>query len=282
MAPAMEQIGANRSFGGSQQRFKHRSQTLNCEMVFSVYLPPQAETTKVPVLYWLSGLTCTDENFVTKAGAQGYAAEHGVAIVAPDTSPRGDDVPDDAEGAYDFGHGAGFYVNATEAPWNRHYQMAAYVSEELPALVASGLPIDTQRSAISGHSMGGHGALTIGLKHPEKYRSMSAFAPICSPSRCPWGEKALGNYLGRDRENWKGYDTTELLAVAQQKTPCLVDQGSEDDFLESQLKTPLLIEAADKANYPITVRMQPGYDHSYFFISTFIGEHIAFHARHLA
>jgi len=277
----MERISDNRCFGGRQLRFNHASTTLNCSMNFSVYLPPAAEKGPVPVLYWLSGLTCTDENFVQKAGAQQYAARHGMAIVAPDTSPRGESVPDDAEGAYDFGLGAGFYVNATQAPWSRHYRMYDYVVSELPELVAANLPIDGARAGIFGHSMGGHGALTIALKNPERFRSVSAFAPICSPIRCPWGEKALGNYLGTDREMWKQYDTTELLRTAQRQLPALVDQGDADNFLESQLKTELLEKACAEASYPMTIRMQEGYDHSYFFIATFIGEHIEFHSAYL-
>ena len=277
----MDQIGENRCFGGRQLRFTHPSQTLNCDMNFSVYLPPAAEQDKVPVLYWLSGLTCTDENFVTKAGAQQYAARHGVAIVAPDTSPRGEGVPDDPEGAYDFGLGAGFYVNAVQEPWAEHYRMYDYVLTELPALVADNLPVNGDRAGIFGHSMGGHGALTIALKNPQNYRSVSAFSPICSPLNCPWGEKALGRYIGGDREAWKQYDSTELIRIAQKRLPTLVDQGGADDFLQEQLKTELLQQASDEADYPITVRMQPGYDHSYFFISSFIGEHIDFHMQHL-
>jgi len=277
----MQQIGENRSFGGRQLRFSHPSQTLNCDMNFSVYLPPAAEQGQVPVLYWLSGLTCTDENFVTKAGAQQHAARHGVAIVAPDTSPRGEGVPDDPDGAYDFGLGAGFYVNAVQEPWAGHYRMYDYVLTELPALVAANLPINGDRAGIFGHSMGGHGALTIALKNPQNYRSVSAFSPICSPLNCPWGEKALGQYIGGDREAWKQYDSTELVRIAQQRLPILVDQGAADDFLQEQLKTELLQQASAEADYPITVRMQPGYDHSYFFISSFIGEHIDFHMQHL-
>jgi len=277
----MEQIADNRCFGGRQLRFSHASTALNCNMHFSVYLPPAAAAGPVPVLYWLSGLTCTDENFVQKAGAQQYAARHGVAIVAPDTSPRGEGVPDDAEGAYDFGLGAGFYVNATRAPWSRHYRMYDYVVSELPELVAANLPIDGARAGISGHSMGGHGALTIALKNPERFRSVSAFAPISSPVNCPWGEKALGNYLGADRVAWKLYDTTELVRTAQQRLPVLVDQGDADNFLESQLKTDLLEKACAESSYPMRIRMQAGYDHSYFFIATFIGEHIEFHSAYL-
>lgn len=277
----MEQIAENKSFGGRQLRFSHSSQVLGCNMNFSVYLPPAAQQGKVPVLYWLSGLTCSDENFVTKAGAQQYAAAHGVAIVAPDTSPRGEDVPDDPEAAYDFGLGAGFYVNATQEPWARHYRMYDYVVNELPDLVNQALPVDGARAGIFGHSMGGHGALTIALKNPGRYRSVSAFSPICSPLNCPWGEKALGNYIGNDREAWKAYDSTELVRAASERLPVLVDQGGADDFLEEQLKTELLEQACADANYPITIRMQDGYDHSYYFISSFIGEHIEFHSRHL-
>jgi S-formylglutathione hydrolase len=277
----MEQIGENKSFGGRQLRFSHESPVLDCSMNFSVYLPPAAEQGRVPVLYWLSGLTCTDENFVSKAGAQQYAAQLGVAIVAPDTSPRGDGVPDDPEGAYDFGLGAGFYVNALQQPWADHYRMYDYVVTELPALIAANLPVDGDRAGIFGHSMGGHGALTIALKNPDSYRSVSAFSPICSPLNCPWGEKALGNYIGQDREAWKQYDTVTLVKAAQQHLPILVDQGEADDFLQEQLNTPLLVQASTEADYPMTVRMRAGYDHSYFFIASFIGEHIAFHMQHL-
>jgi len=274
----MQQIAENKCFGGRQLRYSHMSKVLGCEMNFSIFLPPQASEGKVPVVYWLSGLTCTDENFVTKAGAQRYAAELGLAIVAPDTSPRGKGVPDDPDGAYDFGLGAGFYVNATQAPWSRHYHMYDYVVQELPALVAGHFPVDDSRVGISGHSMGGHGALTIALKNPGRFRSVSAFAPICSPLNCPWGEKALGGYLGPDREAWRAHDATALLAQASERLPVLVDQGDADNFLEEQLKTQLLQEASRAADYPMTIRMQPGYDHSYFFIASFIGEHLAFHA----
>lgn len=277
----MEQIDAHRCFGGQQLRFRHPSAVLNCDMTFSIYLPPQAERGIVPVLYWLSGLTCTDENFVTKAGAQRYAAEHGIAIVAPDTSPRGKGVPDDPEGNYDFGLGAGFYVNATQAPWSNHYRMYDYVVEELPALINEQFPVDPDRVSISGHSMGGHGALTIALKNPGRYRSVSAFAPICSPMRCPWGEKALGNYLGDDRETWRQYDSCELIRQADQHTPMLVDQGDADNFLREQLKPELLQQAAQEAGYPLELRIQPDYDHSYFFIASLIGDHLRFHAQYL-
>jgi S-formylglutathione hydrolase len=278
---APEQIDANQSFGGQQLRYKHQSALLNCEMTFSIYLPPQASQGPVPVLYWLSGLTCTDENFVQKAGAQQHAAEHGIAIVCPDTSPRGEGVADDPDAAYDMGLGAGFYVNATQQPWAEHYQMYSYVVDELPALINAQFPVDGQRAAISGHSMGGHGALSIALKNPGQFKSVSAFSPICSPLNCPWGHKTLGNYLGADRDSWAQYDTVALVAEATEHLPVLVDQGEADNFLDEQLKTPLLIEAAKHAGFPMDIRMQPEYDHSYFFIATFIGEHMAFHARAL-
>lgn len=279
---SLEQIGANQSFGGQQLRYKHQSTTLNCEMTFSLYLPPQANNGPVPVLYWLSGLTCTDENFVQKAGAQQYAAEHGIAIVCPDTSPRGEGIADDPEGAYDMGLGAGFYVNATQQPWAEHYQMYSYVVDELPAIINTEFPIDGQRASISGHSMGGHGALTIALKNPGRFKSVSAFAPICSPLNCPWGNKILSNYLGENLEDWKQYDTVELVKQSAVQLPVLVDQGEGDNFLAEQLKTELLIRASEEAEFPMQIRLQPEYNHSYFFIATFIGEHIAFHARALA
>ena len=281
MATDMQQLSANKIFAGQQLQCQHSSEVLGCDMQFSIYLPPQAENAQVPVLYWLSGLTCTDQNFVTKAGAQRYAAEHGVAIVCPDTSPRGEGVPDDPESAYDFGLGAGFYVNATQQPWAEHYQMYSYVTEELPAIINANFSVDPKRMSISGHSMGGHGALTIALKNPSQYKSVSAFSPIVSPLTCPWGEKALGNYIGEDKAAWAEYDTCSLVAQAQTHLPVLVDQGTADNFLEEQLKTPLLIAAADAAGYPMQVNYQEGYDHSYFFISSFIGTHLEFHAKHL-
>jgi S-formylglutathione hydrolase len=277
----IEQIGANQSFGGRQLRYKHQSAVLNCDMTFSLYLPPQAAKGPVPVLYWLSGLTCNDENFVQKAGAQQHAAEHGIAIVCPDTSPRGDGVADDPEAAYDMGLGAGFYVDAKQQPWAEHYQMYSYILDELPALINREFPVDGQRTSISGHSMGGHGALTIALKNPERFKSVSAFSPICSPLNCPWGDKVLSNYLGDDRQLWAQYDTVELIKQAKQHLPVLVDQGDADNFLAEQLKTELLVGAGQVADYPMQIRMQPDYDHSYFFIATFIAEHMAFHARAL-
>jgi S-formylglutathione hydrolase len=276
-----ELIDSHRCFGGEQRRYRHRAESLSCDMVFSVFLPPQAAKGPVPALYYLSGLTCTDENFVAKAGAQQYAAEHGIAIVAPDTSPRGDDVPDDPEGSWDFGLGAGFYVNANQAPWSTHYRMYDYVVDELPALVNSLLPVDGQRIGITGHSMGGHGALTIGLRNPSSFRSISAFSPICSPANCPWGHKALGNYLGADTATWLEHDACHLIQQADERLPILIDQGGSDGFLAEQLKPELLLQAATAAEYPITLRVQAGYDHSYFFVASFVAEHVAFHARHL-
>jgi len=274
----IERIEHRACFGGWQDVYEHASESLGCTMRFAVYLPPQAEHGKLPVLYWLSGLTCTEQNFITKAGAQRYAAEHGVILVAPDTSPRGDDVAD-ADG-YDLGKGAGFYVNATQSPWATHYRMYDYIVDELPALVEASFPV-TDARAISGHSMGGHGALTIALKNPGRYRSVSAFSPIVAPSQVPWGEKAFGAYLGEDREAWKAYDTVALVAGAQERLPLLVDQGDADEFLQTQLKPELLQAAAEVAGHPLTLRLQPGYDHSYYFIASFIGDHIAHHARAL-
>ena len=274
----LERIEHRACFGGWQDVYEHASSTLGCTMRFAVYLPPQAEMQKLPVLYWLSGLTCTEQNFITKAGAQRYAAEHGVVIVAPDTSPRGDDVAD-AEG-YDLGKGAGFYVNATQAPWSTHYGMYDYIVDELPALIDANFPV-TEARGISGHSMGGHGALMIALKNPGRYRSVSAFSPIVAPSQVPWGEKAFAAYLGDDREAWKRYDATELIAAASEKLPLLIDQGDADEFLHMQLKPDLLQAAAEAASHPLTLRLQPGYDHSYYFIASFIGDHIAHHAKAL-
>lgn len=278
---SLTELSNVKSFDGQQKRYEHKSDACNCNMIFSIYLPKSAETQKVPVLYYLSGLTCTDENFVTKAGAQAYANEHGIAIVAPDTSPRGEDVPDDPEAAYDFGLAAGFYVNATEAPFSTHYHMYDYITKELPALINANFNVDPERVGIFGHSMGGHGALTIALNNPGMYKSVSAFAPISSPMNCPWGEKALTGYLGADRETWKKHDTCHMLSVAQERLPLLIDQGGADPFLNDQLKPELLLAAAESNNHPITLRIQPGYDHSYYFISTFMGEHIAHHAQAL-
>jgi len=279
----LKKLAENQCFGGRQLQYSHDATSLDCEMRFSVYLPPQAEKGKVPVIFWLSGLTCTDENFVQKAGAQQYAAKYGIAIVAPDTSPRGEGVPDDPDAAADFGLGAGFYVDATESPWHQHYQMYSYINEELPTLVASEFPVDAARTGIFGHSMGGHGALTIGLKNPSLFKTISAFAPICSPVNCPWGVKALGNYLGDDQRTWLDYDACELIRrsdkISQQ--PLLIDQGGADGFLDEQLKPELLREACKQAGCQLDLRIQPGYDHSYFFMATFMEDHIHFHASHL-
>ncbi|TAA38872.1 S-formylglutathione hydrolase [Pseudoxanthomonas winnipegensis] len=275
----MERIEHRACFGGWQDVYRHSSRVLGCQMNFAVYLPPQAKAgAKLPVLYWLSGLTCTEQNFITKAGAQRYAAEHGVIVVAPDTSPRGDEVAD-AEG-YDLGKGAGFYVNATQQPWAAHYRMDDYIVEELPALIEANFPVSEARS-IFGHSMGGHGALAIALRNPQRYRSVSAFSPIVAPTQVPWGQKAFAAYLGEDRAAWKAYDATELVKTSAPRLPLLIDQGDADEFLEGQLKPQLFAQAAAEVGYPITLRMQPGYDHSYYFMASFIGEHIAFHAAAL-
>ena len=278
---SLDTIGEWKSFDGRQVRVRHRADVLGCDMTFSVYLPPAVRSGPVPVVYWLSGLTCTDENFVTKAGAQQFASEYGLAIVAPDTSPRGEHVPDDPDGAYDFGLGAGFYLNATEAPWSEHYKMYDYVTQELPALIEAEFPVDAERVGVFGHSMGGHGALTIGLKNPVKYKSISAFAPICSPVNCPWGEKALGSYLGADKSAWADYDAAALVARAEDQTPLFVDQGLADEFLDEQLRPELLEEACRDTNHPLVLRRHDGYDHSYFFIASFMQDHIHYHAEQL-
>lgn len=277
----MEKISEFFSFGGRQLQYSHSSEVLDCDMRFGLYLPPQAAEKEVPVLYWLSGLTCTDENFTQKAGAQRVAAELGIAIVMPDTSPRGEGVPDDPEGAYDFGLGAGFYVNATQAPWDKNYQMYDYVTKELPGLIESEFPVSQVRS-ISGHSMGGHGAISIALKNTERYQSISAFSPICHPMDCPWGQKALSNYLGDDQQAWLPYDSVELIKSVSTHLPLLVDQGVADNFLAEQLKPETLEQAAKEVNYPLTLRQHEGYDHSYFFIASFIEDHLRFHAKYLS
>lgn len=248
-------------------------------MSFGVYLPAQAETGPLPVLYWLSGLTCTDENFATKAGAQRLASELGLAIVCPDTSPRGTDLPGEHDD-WDFGSGAGFYVNATEAPWLAHYNMYDYVSKELPDLVEAALPISDQRS-VSGHSMGGHGALMCALKDPQRYLSVSAFAPICHPSETPWGIKAFSHYLGEDRNTWQQWDATQLVDSVEKQLPILIDQGTDDEFLGEELKPGSLEQACICTHHPLEVRMQKGYDHSYYFIASFIDDHLRYHARAL-
>lgn len=275
----IENLSANKSFGGWHKQYSHQSKVLNCNMQFAIYLPPQASNgAKIPVLYWLSGLTCTDENFMQKAGAHRIAAELGIAIVAPDTSPRGEGVANNE--AYDLGQGAGFYVNATEAPWNSHYQMYDYVLNELPQLIESTFPVSDKR-AISGHSMGGLGALTIAMLNPARYSSMSAFSPISNPINSSWGEKAFTAYLGKDKANWRKYDASELMREAKQFVPAKVDQGEGDNFLKEQLKPETLAAAAKASAYPLELNLHEGYDHSYYFIASFIEDHLRFHARHL-
>ncbi len=275
----MEQISANRSHGGTQGVYTHHSKATGTAMTFSVFVPDHAPGAKLPVLWYLSGLTCTHANVTEKGEFRDACARHGVVFIAPDTSPRGDDVPDD-EG-YDFGKGAGFYVDATVAPWSAHFRMRSYIEQELPDLVARHFPLDMERQGITGHSMGGHGALTISLRNPGRFRSTSAFAPIVSPLNCPWGEKALGGYLGPDRSAWREYDACALIEDGARLPDLLVDQGDADNFLHEQLKTGLLVMAARKAGIPATIRMQPGYDHSYYFISSFMADHVAWHAERL-
>jgi S-formylglutathione hydrolase len=275
----MQRVEQHASFGGRQEVWQHASAVLGCDMKFGIYLPAQALRGEAcPVLYFLAGLTCTEQNFITKANAQEHAARHGIVVVAPDTSPRGADVADD-EG-YDLGQGAGFYLNATQQPWAAHYRMQDYVAEELPALIESHFPVSAQR-ALCGHSMGGHGALVTALRHPGRYRSVSAFAPIVAPSQVPWGRKAFVEYLGDDSAAWKEWDAVELIATASERLPLLVDQGGADDFLQSQLRPDLLRAACDAAGHPLTLRVHPGYDHSYYFIASFLGEHFAHHAAAL-
>ncbi len=285
----LEKISENISFGGQQLRFRHLSKVLACEMTFSIYLPKKSKDIKVPVIYWLSGLTCTDENFVIKAGAQKYADENCIAIVCPDTSPRGKMIPNDPDASYDLGLGAGFYLNAIKKPWLDNYNMYDYIIDELPSLINNNFQINGSKMSISGHSMGGHGALTIALKNPNSYLSVSAFSPICSSMNCSWGKKALSNYIGGNAidnfEEWAKYDVVELVKKFDKSTkdpmPVLIDQGDKDDFLEEQLNTQLLINVSQKENFPMNIRFQEGYDHSYFFIASFIEEHIKFHSKYL-
>jgi S-formylglutathione hydrolase len=278
MTEGLTTLEQHRCFGGVQGVYRHDSSATGTAMAFAVYQPPQAARGPVPVLYWLSGLTCTWANFTEKAGVQRYAARVGLMIVAPDTSPRGTDFPGEHD-AYDFSSGAGFYVDATAEPWSRNYRMYSYVTAELPALVNANFPTDAGRQGIFGHSMGGHGALICALKNPGKYKSLSAFAPISSPTRCPWGEKAFSGYLGADREAWRAYDATLLAAGSDWRSEVLVDQGTGDDFLHQQLKPELLQEAFAAAGIPLTLRYQAGYDHSYYFMASFMAEHIAHHAK---
>lgn len=273
---ALETVSESKCFGGVQGVYRHASQATGTPMRVAVYRPPQAEKGPVPVLTWLSGLTCTEENFTVKAGAQRYAAEHGVMLVAPDTSPRGLALPGEHD-AYDFGSGAGFYVDATEEPWCAHYRMYSYVTEELPALIAAHFPADLARHGIFGHSMGGHGALVAALRNPDRYRSVSAFAPIVAPSRVPWGQKAFRGYLGADRAAWAQYDATELVGRSGWNRPMRIDQGDADQFRDEQLRPNLFLAAAKSAGVRVAFHRQAGYDHSFFFIASFIGEHVAWH-----
>ena len=278
----LELLNEHRCFGGRQRFYRHASAVIGLPMKFSVFLPEGAEAGKVPVLFYLAGLTCTEETFMTKGGAQQFAAEHGIMLVAPDTSPRGANVPGEAD-SWDFGVGAGFYVDATQAPWSTHYRMDSYVTQELFDIVTSELPGDADRVGIFGHSMGGHGALVLALRNPGRFKSVSAFAPIAAPSQCPWGHKALGNYLGPDRAAWARYDATALMATMQSPFPqgILVDQGLADKFLAEALYPHAFDAACQQAGQPLTLRRHEGYDHGYYFISTFMKDHVAFHARNL-
>ena len=273
-------VSESRSFGGIQGTYAHRSTSTDTEMRFSVYVPPQAHAGLCPIVYYLSGLTCTEENVTIKGGFQAHCADLGLIFVAPDTSPRGESVPDDD--AYDFGQGAGFYVNATLAPWSRHYRMYDYVAKELPALVAQCFPVDADRVGIMGHSMGGHGALTVAMQDPVRYRSLSAFAPIVAPSQVPWGRKALSGYLGDDATIWAEHDAVELVKTHGWPREILVDQGDADPFLDEQLRPALFEEACNAAGVKLTLRLHAGYDHSYFFIATFMGDHLRWHADRLS
>ena len=276
----METIATNKSHGGTQGVYTHNADATGTEMTFSVFVPPHEAGAKLPVLWYLSGLTCTHENVTEKGEYRAACAEHGIIFVAPDTSPRGDDVPD-AEGEYDFGKGAGFYLDATAEPWAKNYRMRSYIEDELPALIAEHFPADMDRQSIMGHSMGGHGALTIGLRNADRFRSVSAFSPIVAPMQVPWGEKAFSRYLGSDRDAWAEYDAVALIEGGARMRHLLVDQGTADDFFQEQLKTGLLALACKKAGIDAAIRMQEGYDHSYYFISTFMAEHVKWHAERL-
>lgn len=274
-------ISEQASFGGTQGVYSHTSQELDCDMRFAVFTPPGASDEPKPVVFWLSGLTCTEDNFTVKAGAQRVAAELGLVIVAPDTSPRSVDLPGEDD-AYDFGSGAGFYVDATEAPWSKHYRMYSYITGELPALIFKHFPARADRQGIMGHSMGGHGALTIGLKHSETYASVSAFSPIVAPTQVPWGQKALTGYLGADQSTWNDYDATALINAGKRHPgTILIDQGDADNFLSEQLRPELFVDACASVGQSVNLRMQPGYDHSYFFIASFIEDHLRHHAAAL-
>lgn len=277
----MQTVSLNRSYGGTQGVYKHASQSTGTEMTFSVFVPPHADGAKLPVVWYLSGLTCTHANVTEKGEFRAACAEFGLIFAAPDTSPRGADVPGDPQNSYDFGLGAGFYVDATREPFARHYRMWSYVTEELPQLVLANFPADASRQSIMGHSMGGHGALTIALRNPDRYRAASAFAPIVAPSQVPWGIKALGGYLGDDKAAWRKHDAVALIEDGARVPGLLVDQGEADNFLSEQLKPELLQRACDDAGIPLTLRRQPGYDHSYYFISTFMADHLRWHATRL-
>lgn len=277
---SLELVSESQCFGGRQQTYRHHSNACNCDMQFAVFLPPAAERGAVPALYWLSGLTCSEENFSVKSGSQRYAAELGLALIIPDTSPRGVDIPGQDE-AINIGTGAGFYVNATESPWSAHYRMDEYITRELVAAVNANLPVDPERKSISGHSMGGHGALVLGLRNADAYRSISAFAPISAPSHCPWGQEAFTAYLGPDETAWQAYDACALIRSRPSRHELLVDQGSADPFRELQLHPEEFKEACAAAGQRLQYRERDGYDHSYFFVGTFIGEHLDFHARAL-
>jgi S-formylglutathione hydrolase len=278
---SLEIVSINRSHGGTQGVYRHQSFQTGTPMTFSVFVPDHAPETRLPVIWYLSGLTCTQANVTEKGDYRQACSEAGIIFVAPDTSPRGDDVPDDKDGAYDFGLGAGFYVDATEAPFSANYRMYSYVADELPALVAAEFPIDPDRQSITGHSMGGHGALVLALSRKGQFRSVSAFAPIVAPSLVPWGKKALAGYLGPDESTWRARDAVALIEDGAQLPELLIDQGDQDAFLAEQLKPDLLVSACAKAGIPLKLRMQPGYDHSYYFISTFLGEHVRWHADRL-
>jgi len=276
----MDYLSQNRAHGGQQFVCSHQSEATGTEMTFSVFVPPHEEGTKLPVLWYLSGLTCTHANVTEKGEYRAACAKAGIVFVAPDTSPRGEDVPD-AGDEYDFGKGAGFYLDATQEPWAQHYRMRSYIEDELPGVIAGEFPVDLSRQSIMGHSMGGHGALTIGLRNPDRFRSISAFSPIVAPMQAPWGEKAFSRYLGKDRDAWAQYDAVQLIENGARHPHLLVDQGTADDFLKEQLKTGLLALACRKAGMDAVIRMQEGYDHSYYFISTFMAEHVAWHAERL-
>lgn len=278
----IDTVSVTRSHGGTQHVLRHASRSTGTDMQFAVYVPEHAAGAKLPVVWYLSGLTCTHANVMEKGEYRAACARHGLILVAPDTSPRGDGVPGDLNGAWDFGLGAGFYVDATAAPWSANYRMASYIADELPAVLADAFGVaDLSRQSIMGHSMGGHGAITIALRHPGRFAAVSAFAPIASPMRCPWGEKALSRYLGPDRAAWRAYDATALIEDGARVEALLVDQGAADNFLTEQLKPELLAAACANAGIDLTLRMQPGYDHSYFFISTFMADHLAWHAERL-